>query len=84
MALNGIIKNMARDPRQCARTRRNNQQLSTAPIALNPTHSQVTLEQFESTTLPAYGNTGRIVWSTDNNSIYVDTGSAWVAVALGG
>jgi len=82
MALNGIIKNMARDPRQCARTRRNNQQLSTAPIALNPTHSQVTLEVFTTSTLPDYGNQGRIIWAADSESIYIDTGSGWLNVPL--
>jgi hypothetical protein len=57
--------------------------MSTAPIELNPTSGKVTLERFEFGSLPAYGNPGRIIWVTDENKIYVDTGSAWVSVFLG-
>lgn len=84
MALGGLIKNAAREPNACARNRRNAQQMSTAPIELNPTSGKVTLEVFEFGSLPAYGNQGRIIWVVDESKIYVDTGSAWVFILLGG
>ena len=78
MALNGLIKHAARDPKQCARGRRNAQQLSTAPPALNPTQGQVQVEVFASDAFPAYGNGGRIIYLTDTAVIMVDTGTGWL------
>lgn len=83
MALNGFIKSAAREPGQCARSRRNAQQMATAPKALNPISDQmILLEIVNSGSLPAYGNPGRIVWASDNERLYVDNGTAWRQVAL--
>ena len=79
MGLNGLIKHAARDPKQCARGRRNAQQLSTAPPALNPTQGQVQVEVFTAATVPAYGNGGRIIYLTDTEVIQVDTGAGWLS-----
>ena len=85
MALNGFIKGAAREPGQCARSRRNAQQVATAPKALNPiSGQQISIEEFASGSLPDYGNTGRIVWAPDNSHIYIDTGSGWKSVELTG
>ena len=80
MALNGLIKHAARDPKQCARARRNAQQMSTAPPALNPTTGQITVESFLSSAQPAYGNRGRIVWLYDAGQLVLDTGSGWTLI----
>ena len=83
MALNGFIKNAARDPSHGVRARRNAQQMATAPKALNPISGQmILLEIVNSGSLPAYGNPGRIVWASDNERLYVDNGTAWRQVAL--
>jgi len=85
MALNGFIKNAARDPSHGVRARRNAQQMATAPKALNPiSGQQIFIEEFASGSLPDYGNTGRIVWAPDNSHIYIDTGSGWKSVELTG
>ena len=79
MALNGLIRNAARDPKQCARARRNAQQMSTAPPALNPTTGQITVESFP-LNLPAYGNKGRLVWLSGPGQLQLDTGSGWTLI----
>lgn len=81
MALNGLIKHAARDPKQCARARRNAAQMSTAPPALNPTTGQITVESFHSTAQPAYGNRGRLVWLYDSGQLHMDTGSGWSLIS---
>jgi len=80
MALNGLIKHAARTPNQCSRSRRNAQQLSTAPTALNPTTGQITVESFLSSAQPAYGNKGRIVWLSDSGHLVLDTGTSWTLI----
>ena len=39
---------------------------------------------FLSTAKPVVGNAGRIIYTTDLNTVYVDTGSQWIAVGAGG
>jgi len=80
MGLNGLVKNAAREPSQCARSRRNAQQLATAPTALNPTSGQIRIEIFLQSALPAYGNPGRIIFVSDTATLQIDNGSAWVAM----
>jgi hypothetical protein len=78
MGLNGLVKNAAREPSQCARARRNAQQLATAPTALNPTSGQITVEVFaDETARPAYGNLGRLIFVTEDAELQIDTGVGW-------
>ena len=81
MGINGLIRNAARDPSHGVRARRNAQQMATAPKALNPTSGQITLEVFVSGSRPAYGNTGRLIYISDNQVLEVDTGSSWQAIS---
>lgn len=81
MGLNGLVKNASREPGQCARSRRNAQQMSTAPTELNPIRGQITLEVFTSSTRPAYGNLGRLIYISDNQVLEVDTGISWHAIS---
>ena len=80
MGINGLIRNAARDPKQCARGRRNAQNLSTAPTALNPTTGQITLESYTSSALPGTGNVGRLIWITDTEDVRIDTGTGWATI----
>ena len=80
MGINGLIRNAARDPKQCARGRRNAQNLSTAPPALNPTTGQITLESYTSSALPGTGNVGRLIWITDTEDVRIDTGTGWATI----
>lgn len=78
MGLNGLVKNAAREPSQCARSRRNAQQLATAPRALNPTSGQITIEIFaDDDAKPAYGNAGRLIFVVEGGQLQLDTGDAW-------
>ena len=81
MGLNGLVKNASREPGQCARARRNAQQLATAPPELNPTSGQITIEVFASGARPAYGNLGRLIYISDNQVLEVDTGISWHAIS---
>ena len=80
MGINGLIRNAARDPKQCARGRRNAQNLSTAPPALTPTTGQITLESYTSSALPGTGNVGRLIWITDTEDVRIDTGTGWATI----
>lgn len=42
------------------------------------------VENYTDATLPAFGNAGRLAWVTDQTTLKVDTGSAWVLVGSGG
>ena len=80
MGINGLVKNAAREPGQCARSRRNAQQLATAPTALNPTSGQITIEIFaDEAAVPAYGNPGRLIFVVDAGQLHLDTGTGWEA-----
>jgi len=45
-------------------------------------HKGLRLENYTSVTLPSASaqNTGRVVWSTDDNRLYTDTGGSWTAL----
>lgn len=78
MGLNGLVKNASREPGQCARSRRNAQQLATAPPELNPTSGQIMIEIFaDDGARPAYGNAGRLIFVVDTGQLQLDTGDEW-------
>jgi len=80
MGISGLIRNAARDPKQCARGRRNAQHMATASPALNPTTGQITLETYTSSALPSVGNVGRLIWISDTQDVRIDTGSGWATI----
>src|SRR6266404_3433578 len=48
------------------------------------TSSVFQIPTFTTGTLPAAGNKGRLVFTTDDNTFRVDNGSTWVAIGGGG